>query len=63
MIKILGQDSSINKEITCKNCATRLQYNPVDERHDYSTDYTGCKDTYSYLTCLCCGQKVITRNW
>lgn len=63
MPKIIGQDSGAVKEITCRNCSARLQYTPSEERRDYSTDYTGGKDYYSYILCPGCGGKVITKNY
>lgn len=63
MVTIVGKDNSAVKEITCQKCATRLQYTLSEERKDYSTDYTGSKDTYSYILCPSCGNQVVTKNY
>lgn len=62
-IEIVGKDSGAYKEITCRNCATRLKYTPSDEQRDCSTDYTGGKDYYSYIKCPCCWKQVTTKNY
>jgi len=62
-IKIIGEDSSVTKEITCRKCGSRLQYTPNDEQRDYSSDYTGSKDYYHYVSCPKCANKVVTRNY
>jgi DNA-directed RNA polymerase subunit RPC12/RpoP len=62
-VKIVGQDNSVVKEITCRNCGARLQYTPSDEKRDYTSDYLGGKDYYNYIRCVGCGKKVTTRNY
>lgn len=63
MVTIVGKDNSVTKECTCKNCGTRLQYTPSEELRDFSTDYTGGKDYYSYIRCPACGQPVVTKHY
>lgn len=63
MPKIIGQDSGAVKEITCRHCAARLQYTPSEENRDYSTDYLGDKDYFSYVYCPGCGGRVKTKNY
>ena len=63
MIEIIGKDTTILKRVTCKNCTSVLQYSNVDVKKDYSTDYTGGRDYYSYVQCPCCGNKVVTRGY
>ena len=62
-INIVGKDPSVVKRVTCRNCGSILEYTPVDEKKDYSSDYTGGRDTYSYISCPCCGKQVITKNY
>lgn len=63
MPTIVGKDDQAKKRITCRNCASVLEYVPAEERRDYSTDYTGGKDYFSYVICPCCGKQVVTRGY
>lgn len=49
---------AVVKEVGCRNCGATLNYVPNDVKQDYSTDYTGSKDYYNYITCPPCGKKV-----
>ncbi len=61
MIKIIGKDASQVKQITCRTCASILEYVLADLKQDYSTDYTGSKDYYTYIDCPCCQKQVVTK--
>lgn len=63
MPTIVGKDNSVVKRTTCRNCSSVLEYTPSEEQRDYSTDYTGGKDYYSYVMCPCGGKQVVTKNY
>lgn len=49
------------KSATCRECNAVLSYLPNEVKEDYSTDYTGGRDYYKFITCPCCSSKVIVR--
>lgn len=61
MPTIVGKDNSVVKRVTCRNCSSVLEYTPAEEQRDYTSDYTGSKDYYSYVLCPCCGKQVVTK--
>lgn len=63
MVNIVGKDNSVVKQITCKGCASILEYTQVEVKSVHSTDYSGGADGHEYIDCPCCGKKVIIRAW
>lgn len=63
MATIVGKDQSMTKRVTCRNCASIIEYNLVEEQRGYTSDYLGDKDYYSYIPCPCCGKQVKTKNY
>lgn len=63
MAKIVGKDDSVVKRVTCRNCASILEYVPCEVRENYSTDYTGDKDYYKYILCPCCGKQATVTSY
>lgn len=63
MATIIGKDQSIMKRIICKSCASILEYNIIEEKRDYTSDYLGDRDYYSYIICPCCAKQVVTKNY
>ena len=60
MVKIVGKDKKIAKQITCKNCAAILEYLPKDVKtRSYSC--MGETDVLSYIKCPDCKEEVVTR--
>lgn len=57
-ITVVGKDQTKVKRCTCKNCASILEYTMADTKTDYSTDYSGGRDHYRYLTCPSCSGRV-----
>lgn len=49
---------SVVKEAICKKCGSTLQYTPLDVKRDCTTDYTGSKDYYNFITCPICHNEV-----
>lgn len=62
MIEVIGKDETQYKRVTCGNCANVLRYVNADVRQDYSSDYTGSRDYYSYIRCPC-GKQVVVRGY
>ena len=58
MVKVLGIDTSEVQEITCRNCASRLEFTRNEVVHSTYTDYGGGTDKFDYITCPTCGKKV-----
>ena len=46
------------REVECWRCGAKLAYVYTDIKEDVQTDYTGGRDSYSYIDCPCCNQKV-----
>ena len=46
------------KRCLCRNCGVTLQYTPNDVTKGFTTDYTGCRDTYNYINCLKCNHTI-----
>lgn len=63
MIAIVGKDSSVVKRVTCRNCSSVLEYTPAEEQRDYTSDYLGYRDYYSYIVCPCCGKQAKTKDY
>ena len=58
MIKIVGQDQTKVKRVSCSNCGAMLEYVPNDIKSFIRTDYTGSKDMYTYIKCPTCSELV-----
>lgn len=63
MATIVGKDSSIAKRCTCRHCAAIIEYLPLDVVQDWSTDYTGGRDEYSYVKCPGCNHQVTVSRY
>lgn len=51
------------KEVVCRNCGSTLQYVPKDVCSEQHYDYGGGSDTYHYINCPPCGEKVYVKNY
>ena len=60
MVNVVGKDDNLYKRITCRKCASILQYLPIDLRNQKSTDYGGGTDYVEFIICPTCGNEVIT---
>ena len=61
MVKLVGQDQSQVKRVTCKNCASVLEYTVSEiEKHE-GRDCTGESDEYEHVKFPSCNSKVILR--
>lgn len=62
MLEIIGKDDNIKKRVVCKNCSSILVYLPCDIISYDKRDYTGDLDTYYYINCPECNNRVYLKN-
>ena len=58
MATVIGTDLSALKRVTCRNCASIVEYTPADTKLVKVTDYTGSSDMECHLTCPKCGDTI-----
>lgn len=63
MVNIVGRDESAVKRITCRSCASILEYKQTEVRRYDGTDYSGGPDGREWITCPGCGADVTIRSW
>ena len=62
MITVIGIDKSIFKQVTCRKCASILEYVPNDIETRTVTDYTGGRDITKFIQCPC-GNEVTVASY
>lgn len=63
MAKIVGRDETVVKRVTCRECATILEYTPNEVKEEHGTDYGGGPDGREWVDCPNCGRRAIIRSW
>lgn len=64
MPKLIGQDASVYKRITCKKCGGINEYLPNEVRVLYKgRDYGGDTSITEGFNCAQCGSEVVTRSY
>lgn len=63
MVQIVGKDPAAIKRVTCKGCASLLEYTLSEVTSFNSTDYSGCSDDYHYITCPGCSKRVYVKGY
>lgn len=64
MPTVVGTDDSAKKRITCRSCASIVEYVPKDvETLWQGTDYSGGPDGAKGFKCPHCGRNVIVERW
>lgn len=58
MAKIVGRDEKAVKQVTCRNCAARIEYTASETTSHVHHDYGGGSDTYYYLKCPKCSEDI-----
>lgn len=58
MVQVVGKDESEVRRVTCRNCASVLQYVNAEVKDERHYDYGGGSDIYYYITCPCCNKNV-----
>lgn len=63
MVKVIGTDPKVYKTITCRKCASMLEYLPIDVKEYSCRDYSGGSDGKEWIVCPTCNNEVIIRAW
>lgn len=63
MVQVIGKDESIYRKTTCTGCASILKYEKRDVKQQSYSDYSGVSDTYYWITCPECDEKVYVSRW
>lgn len=63
MVKVVGRDESAVKRITCRDCASVLEYTKKEVRSYHGTDYGGGPDGQEWVDCPNCGGRAVIRSW
>lgn len=64
MVKVVGKDEKAIKRITCKNCASILEYTQSEtKRGKFNVDWTGDGDDKDYIDCPTCNDRVVTSRF
>ena len=59
MVKVVGKNNAMVKEVTCSNCASKLEYTSSETVGRKKTDYTGDTRTWRIIVCPECKNDVI----
>lgn len=54
---------SVTKETICRNCGAVLQYVPRDIKQRTVSDYTGDRETISYIECPECDHQLTVKGY
>jgi primosomal protein N' len=64
MVQIVGRDEALVKRVSCKGCASILEYHEGEvKRGKFNCDYLGDCDVWSYIDCPKCNQRVVVRTY
>lgn len=61
---LVGQDNTVKKRATCRNCGGIHEYMDSEVRNLWSgKDYGGGSDGADGFSCTQCGKDIIIRRW
>lgn len=64
MPKVIGQDQSVYKRITCQRYGAINEYTPSEVKTLWSgKDYSGGSDGAKGFNCTGCGKQIHTERW
>lgn len=63
MVKVIGRDVSAAKQVTCRKCASILEYTLSEVKEYHGRDYSGGSDGQEWIDCPKCKSKVNLRSW
>lgn len=64
MVKIVGQDNSVAKRVTCHQCGGVNEYMPNDVRQlSKGRDISGSMCIDEGFNCGQCGKQIVIRSW
>jgi RNase P subunit RPR2 len=58
MPTVVGTDPGAVKRVTCRSCASRLEYTESEAQERRHRDYTGDLDVWRVVVCPKCGADV-----
>jgi hypothetical protein len=62
-IRKIGDDQGRLHKVTCRNCASVLEYLLCDVKEKTTHDYDGGSDIYRWIECPQCKQHVVVRGY
>lgn len=63
MVKIVGRDESAVKRVTCRNCASILEYCLYEVKSRKVSDYGGGSEIYKFICCASCNSEVAVKGY
>jgi|JI9StandDraft_1071089.scaffolds.fasta_scaffold694515_2 RNase P subunit RPR2 len=63
MVTVVGRDESKVKRVTCRGCASVLEYKQSEVQSRHGRDISGCADGEDYVICPDCGGRAVIRAW
>ena len=63
MVMVVGKDPAAVKRVTCRGCASILEYTTSEVQEYHGTDYSGGSDGMEWVVCPNCGGKAVIRSW
>lgn len=63
MAKKIGTDKKFIKTITCKNCASIIEYTLQEIKEVNGRDYSGGADGCRYIDCPECSKRILLEVW
>ena len=63
MVKVVGRDETKVKRVTCRSCASVLEYTDAEVKEVHGTDYGGGPDGQEWVDCPHCGKRAVIRSW
>jgi RNase P subunit RPR2 len=63
MVTVVGIDIAAVKRVTCRGCASILEYTTKEVQVQHGTDYGGGSDGTEWVNCPSCGGEAIVKSW
>jgi RNase P subunit RPR2 len=63
MVKIVGIDNAVVQRITCRNCASILEYTGSEVKLRIKNDYDGAKIVIKSICCPGCNHEVNIKSY
>lgn len=63
MATVIGIDDKYVHTVSCKNCASIVQYTKSEVKRVDGKDYSGGADGNEHIRCPNCNHQIILRSW
>lgn len=63
MVRVVGKDESAVKRVTCRHCASIVEYEAREVKDVHGTDCGGGPDGQEWVDCPNCGGRAVIRSW